>query len=195
MSADATDSAPTADLGMAMLDAARIAEAMPSADPRIRVLSEAGLFESMPDDEAVFVELAEIRRAVRRTLVAGPRDGASIIARLITTAEELTGSSDRQSRRALDQGEGAGTPEQAPDSQRQRRLLSLGALFEAVEAAREGLLGCRAAGPSTDRETRRRDLVVALQAYVRALEAWPLPVPYALHAELVLHEGLLRGPR
>lgn len=178
MSADATDSASTADLGMALLDAARIAEAMPSADPRIRIMSEARLFESMPEGKSVFVEVAEIRRAVRRTLVSGPQDGASIIARLATTADGLTGSAGRLFR-----------------LQEQRRLPSLGALFEAVDAARAGLLACRAAKPNMDRETKRRDLVLALQAYVQALEEWPLPVPYALRTELVLHEGLLRGPR
>jgi len=194
MSADATDSASTADLGMALLDAARIAEAMPSADPRIRVLSEAGLFESMPEGNAVFIEVAEIRRAVRRTLVSGPQNGASIIADLITTAGQLTGSSGGRSR-PLDHDEAAGTQERAPDSQGQRRLLSLGALFEAVDAARAGLHACRAAQPNAERETKRRDLVLALQAYVRALEAWPLPVPYGLRTELALNQGLLRGPR
>ena len=194
MSADATDSPPTADLGMALLDAARIAEAMPSADPRIRVLSEAHLFESMPEGKAVFIEVAEIRRAVRRTLVSGPQDGATIIARLITTARELTGSSGRQSGQALDQGEAADATEGARDSHGQRGLLSLSALFEAVDAARAGLQACRAGPPSTERETKRRDLVLALQEYVKALEAWPVPIPYTLRAELLLHQGLLHGP-
>jgi len=195
MSADATDSPSTADLGMALLDAARIAEAMPSADPRIRVLSEAHLFESMPEGKAVFIEVPEIRRAVRRALVSGSQDGASIIERLIATASELTGSSGRQSRRALDHGEVAGTPDRARDSHGQQRgLLSLSALFEALDAARAGLEACRAGQPSAERETRRRDLVLALQAYVKALEAWPVPIPYTLRAELLLHQGLLHGP-
>jgi hypothetical protein len=194
MSADATDSPSTADLGMALLDAARIAEAMPSADPRIRVLSEAHLFESMPEGKAVFIEVAEIRRAVRRTLVSGSQDGASIIARLITTARELSGSSGRQSRRALDQGEAAGATEGGRDPHGQRGLLSLSALFEAVDAARAGLQACRAGQPNTERETKRRELVLALQAYVKALEARPVPIPYALRAELLLHQGLLHGP-
>jgi hypothetical protein len=192
MSADATDDASTADLGMALLDAARVAEAMPSADPRIRVLSEAHLFESMPEGTAVFIEVAEIRRAVRRTLVSGPQDGASIIGQLITTARELTGSSGGQSR-PPGQDEGADTPGRAPDSHGKRGLLSLGALFEAVDAARAGLQACRAGQPSTEREIKRRDLVLALRAYVQALEAWPVPVPYALRAELLLHQGLLHG--
>ena len=194
MSADATDSPSTAGLGMALLDAARIAEAMPSADPRIRVLSEAHLFESLPEGEAVFIEVAEIRRAVRRTLVSGPQDGASIIARLVTTARELTGSSGGRSRRPPDQEETAGIPETATEWHGPRGLLSLSVLFEAVDAARAGLQACRAGPPSTEREARRRDLVVALQAYVTALEARPVPVPHPLRAELLLHQGLLDGP-
>lgn len=192
MSADATDDASTADLGMAMLDAARIAEAMPGTDPRIRVLSEAHLFESMPEGKAVFIEVAEIRRAVRRTLVSGPQAGASIIGQLIATARELTASSARQSR-PLGQDQAAGTPKRPRDSHGPRGLLSLGALFEAVDAARAGLQACRGGQPSTEREIKRRDLVLALRAYVQALEAWPLPVPYALRAELLLHQGLLHG--
>jgi hypothetical protein len=92
MSADVTDSERTAELGMALLDAARIAEAMPSSDRRIRVLSEAGLFESMPDGQAAFVEVPEIRRSVQRPLVAGPQSGPMIIAQLVATARELTAS-------------------------------------------------------------------------------------------------------
>lgn len=193
MSADATDSAPTADLGMALLDAARIAEAMPIADPRIRVLSEANLFESMPEGQAVFVEVAEIRSAVLRTLVSGPHSGSSIIATLIAAAAELMGSSmGRPS--ATGQDEAAPTDGRAPHSHGLGRPAPLGALFEAVDAARAGMQACRAAQPSAEREVKRQDLVLALQAYVQALEAWPLPVPYALRTELLLHQGVLRGP-
>ena len=194
MSADATDSASTADLGMALLDAARIAEAMPIADPRIRVLSEANLFESMPEGQAVFVEVAEIRRAVRRTLVSGPQDGSSIIAELIATAAELLGPAGGRSG-ALDQDEAATTSGRAPNTHGQRRPAPLGALFAAVCTARAGMQACRAGQQSAEREVRRQDLVLALRAYVQALEAWPLPVPYALRTELHLHEGVLRGPR
>lgn len=91
-SADVTDSERTAELGMALLDAARIAEAMPSSDQRIRILSEAGLFESMPGGQAAFVEAPEIRRSVQRPLVAGPQSGSMIIAELVATAREFAGS-------------------------------------------------------------------------------------------------------
>lgn len=194
MSADATNSASTANLGMALLDAARIAESMLTADPRIRVLSEAHLFESMPENRALFIEVDEVRRALRRMLVSGPQDGASIIARLIAAACEVAGVS-REHSGPLNPGDAVGIAERVPDSERiRRRLLALHALFEAVDATRAGLQECRAAQPSTVREIKRRELVLALQAYVQALEAWPLPVPYALRAELLLHQGVLRGP-
>ena len=92
MSADVTDSEPTAQLGMALLDAAQIAEAMPGSDQRIRVLSEAGLFESMPGGQAAFVEVPAIRRSIQRPLVAGPQSGSMIIAQLVATARELASS-------------------------------------------------------------------------------------------------------
>ncbi|HET6915165.1 MAG TPA: hypothetical protein VFH56_03660 [Acidimicrobiales bacterium] len=175
MSADVTDSSRTAELGMALLDAAQIAEAMPGTDPRIRVLSEAGLFESMPGGQAAFIEVPEIRRAVRRPLVCGPQRGTAIIAQLTATVAELT------------RGQ---TPTNQP-----RSLLSLGPLLEAVGRARAGLQARRAGPPGPEREGKRRELVLALQAYVHALEAWPLPVPQTLRSELRLHQAVLRGPR
>jgi hypothetical protein len=89
MSADVTDAARTAEAGMALLDAAVIAESLSSEDRGIRVLSEAGLFESMPDGRAAFVEIPEIRAAVLRALVSGGQDGAAIIANLVATAATL----------------------------------------------------------------------------------------------------------
>lgn len=86
MSADATNTSGTAEYGMALLDAAMIAEAMPSRDPRITILSEVGLFESMPDGEAVFIELPAIRSSVQRPLVSGREDGSTIIAKIVAAA-------------------------------------------------------------------------------------------------------------
>lgn len=187
MSADVTDCAGTAELGMALLDAAQIAEAMPGTDPRIRVLSEAGLFESMPGGQAAFVEDPAIHRALWRPLVSGPQSGLVIVAQLVATAEELATSAAAQPGPPLVQGQ--------TSTHRPRSLLPLGALLEAVGTARAGLQARRAGQPSPERETKRRELVAALQAYVHALEAWPLPVPQALRTELRLHQGLLRGPR
>lgn len=70
----------------------------------------------------------------------------------------------------------------------------LGALLEAVCAARAELQACRAARPGPETEWKRQELVQALNAYVDGLEAWQLPVPRTLHSELLLHEGLLRRP-
>ena len=89
MSADSTDAARTAEAGMALLDAAVIAESLPSDDAGIRVLSEAGLFESMPGGRASFVEVAAIRAAVLRALVSEAEDGRAIIAKLVATAAKL----------------------------------------------------------------------------------------------------------
>jgi hypothetical protein len=89
MSADVTGAASTAEAGMALLDAAVLAESLSSEDARIRVLSEAGLFESMPGGRAGFVEVPEIRAAVLRALVSGAENGAAIIAKLVATAATL----------------------------------------------------------------------------------------------------------
>ncbi len=89
MSADVTGAASTAEAGMALLDAAVLAESLSGEDARIRVLSEAGLFESMPGGRAGFVEVPEIRAAVLRALVSGAEDGAAIIAKLVATAAAL----------------------------------------------------------------------------------------------------------
>lgn len=89
MSADVTGAASTAEAGMALLDAAVLAESLSGEDARIRVLSEAGLFESMPGGRAGFVEVPEIRAAVLRALVSGAEDGAAIIAKLVATAATL----------------------------------------------------------------------------------------------------------
>lgn len=187
MSADVTDSAGTAELGMALLDAAQIAEAMPGTDPRIRVLSEAGLFESMPGGQAAFIEVPEIHRTLRRPLVSGPQCGSVIIAQLVAIAEELDAPAAAQP--------WSPPPPSRASGHQPRSLLPLGALLEAVGTARAGLQARRAGQPNAERETKRRELVAALQAYVDALEAWPLPVPQAMRTELRLHQGLLRGPR
>ncbi len=86
LSADVTGVHDTARAGMALLDAAAIAQAMGSNDRGLRVLSEAGLFESMPFGRARFVETPGIRAAIQRPLVAGRQTGGQIIAHLVATA-------------------------------------------------------------------------------------------------------------
>lgn len=83
LSADVTGAPRTAEVGMALLDAALVAESLPAYDRGIRVLSEAGAFESMPDGRALFVESSETRAAVRRALVSDLGGAAAIIARVV----------------------------------------------------------------------------------------------------------------
>lgn len=89
LAADVRDAASTAEAGMALLDAALIAESLPALHDSLRVLSEAGLFEAMPNGKAFFVEIPEIRAAVQRALVSDAEDEAGIIAKLVVTAAEL----------------------------------------------------------------------------------------------------------
>lgn len=88
LSADVLGSQSTASAGMALLDAAHIAEAMTTNDPRLAVLSEAGLFESMPEGRARFLETNGIRAAIQRPLICDPQGGEQIIARLVATISE-----------------------------------------------------------------------------------------------------------
>lgn len=86
LSADVGDVDSTAAAGMALLDAAAIAETMTSHDPRLQALSEAGCFESMPHDRARFVESPQIRAAILRPLVSDSQTGTQIITLLVATA-------------------------------------------------------------------------------------------------------------
>jgi hypothetical protein len=178
MSADVTNSARTAEAGMALLDAAEVAEAIPAGDARIRILSEAGLFESMPQGGAVFVESPEIRRSVRRPLVASHEGGTAIIAGLVATAEALD-------RHAGARRPGRGLSGEAPPP------IPLHLLSDAVRVARLRLRGLRPRVTPTEVARAREDLILALESYVDALELWSFPVPYTLRSELRLHRGLL----
>jgi hypothetical protein len=88
MSADVTGVQDTARAGMALLDAAVVADAMVTSDARLRVLSEAGLFESMPDGRARFMETQEIRAAILRPLVSDRQTGVQIIVGLVASIAE-----------------------------------------------------------------------------------------------------------
>lgn len=92
MSADVTNAGNTAEAGMALLDAAIIADSITDEDPRIKVLSEAGLFESMPLGAAQFLERAAIRAAIHRPILAGVQAGSAIITELVMTAAALNES-------------------------------------------------------------------------------------------------------
>lgn len=86
LSADISDMSTTASAGMALLDAAAVADSMRSDDPRITALSEAGLFESAPDGQATFVETMDIRAAIRRPIASGSQDASDILTLLVKTA-------------------------------------------------------------------------------------------------------------
>ena len=86
LSADTTQMSTTAEAGMALLDAASVAEAMQPGDPRLTKLSEAGLFESMPGGQATFVETPEIRALICRPLASEATRGVAIIAQLVAAA-------------------------------------------------------------------------------------------------------------
>ena len=86
MSADVMESQSTARAGMALLDAAQLAETMTPGDARLAMLLEAGLFESMPDGRTRFCETAEIRAAIQQPLVRDAQRGDEIIALLVATA-------------------------------------------------------------------------------------------------------------
>lgn len=180
LSADATDGRRTGEAGMAMLDAALIAEAIPASDPRLRMLSEAGLFESMPDGESLFLENPEIRRALWRPLVSDHESGAAIITKLMATVAAF----HEPSAPTPHQQSGAGaTP---------RRRIPLQALRDHVSTTRSALRRHRTSPASASLESARHDLVLALENYVSALEDRNLPVPRSIHTELTLHKGLLR---
>lgn len=89
LSADTTDVPSTAEAGMALLDAAAMAEAMDAEDPRLTALSEAGVFESMPHGGARVVDTPRIRAAIRRPLASAAQDGASILGHLVSAAARL----------------------------------------------------------------------------------------------------------
>jgi hypothetical protein len=85
LSADVTGSQGTAVSGMALLDAAHIAEAMAPTDPRLQALSEAGLFETMPHGRAQFTETPRIRAVIQRPLVFEAETGQQIIAHIVAS--------------------------------------------------------------------------------------------------------------
>lgn len=83
MSSDVNKEPHIARAGMALLDAAELAEGLFPWDPRLVALSEAGRFESMPDNTALFLETAALRAAVQRPLAGDPMSGPEILALLV----------------------------------------------------------------------------------------------------------------
>ncbi|HEY0949775.1 hypothetical protein [Nocardioides sp.] len=68
---------------------------------------------------------------------------------------------------------------------------SLDGLLRRVHRARTAVDGFRhLQGARNQLADARHDLMLALQAYVDALETRKLPVPWRMHAELKLHRDL-----
>ncbi len=180
VSADVADAAGTGEAGMALLDAALIAEAMPASDSRLQMLSEAGLFENLPNGEVAFVETPQIRQAIWRPLVSHREGSTTIITKLMATAAAFQEPS-------AEVPEPGSIPRSAP-----LQPASLDALGEDVRTARSALRMHRHGPASADLESSRQALVLALDRYVSALENRNFPVPRRIHTELQLLKGLLR---
>jgi hypothetical protein len=79
LTADVTTQQHVAHAGMALLDAAAIAEHLTRTDPSLARLTEAGCYESMPDLGVRFVETEAVRAAVQRPLSGEPMTGRDIL--------------------------------------------------------------------------------------------------------------------
>jgi hypothetical protein len=86
LSADSTGEQHIASAGMALLDAAEVAERLPPVDPRLATLTRAGRFESMPDGRSTFLETDSMRRAIQRPLSGAPMSGEEILDLLVESA-------------------------------------------------------------------------------------------------------------
>jgi len=86
LSADVNDAQGTAHAGMALLDAAALADQLRPTDEILMTLSEAGRFETMPDLKAVFLETDELRAAIQRPLLGSRMTGQEILALVMRTA-------------------------------------------------------------------------------------------------------------
>jgi hypothetical protein len=86
LSADVTTQQHVARAGMALLDAAAIAENLTRTDPCLNRLTEAGCFESMPGLEVRFVETRSVRAAVQRSLAGEPMPGRDILTLIAAVA-------------------------------------------------------------------------------------------------------------
>lgn len=86
LSADATDEQHVAAAGMALLDAAELAERLPSTDRHLVALTRSGRFEAMPGGTSRFLETPEVRAALQRPLSGAEQSGVQILDLLVSTA-------------------------------------------------------------------------------------------------------------
>ena len=85
LSADAIGEQHIATAGMALLDAAELAQGWGRSDLRLEALSRAGGFEAMPDGASRFLEPPGLRAAVQRPLSGRSMTGAEILALIMRT--------------------------------------------------------------------------------------------------------------
>ncbi len=86
LSADSTGDQHIASAGMALLDAAGVAERLLPGDRRLATLTRAGRFESMPDGGSTFLETDNMRRVIQRPLSGAAMSGEEILDLLIESA-------------------------------------------------------------------------------------------------------------
>ena len=86
MSADVNLQQHVARAGMALLDAALLAERLQPSDFRLRLLSETGRFETMPDETLVVVETAGMRAVLQRPLAGVSLTGDEVLTSLARAA-------------------------------------------------------------------------------------------------------------
>src|SRR4051794_33944517 len=86
MSADVTTQQHVARAGMALLDAALLAERLPPGDDRLRRLSESGRFETMSDNTFVVMETADMRAVLQRPLAGASLTGDEVLTSLARAA-------------------------------------------------------------------------------------------------------------
>jgi len=86
LSADAAGDQHIADAGMALLDAAAMADRLPGTDDRLEALSSAGCFETMPGGTSRFVETLDLRAVIQRPLSGSPMSGEQILDLIVETA-------------------------------------------------------------------------------------------------------------
>jgi hypothetical protein len=86
LSADVNDAQLIARAGMALPDAAQIAQQMSPRDRRLTTLAEMGHFESMPDGRARLVETPPLRAVIQRPLTGPSISGSAVLATLVRTA-------------------------------------------------------------------------------------------------------------
>jgi hypothetical protein len=88
LSADSTGEQHIARAGMALLDAAALAEHLPATDRRLRALSLAERFETMPNGASRFLGTPDVAAALRRPVSGSSMSGEQILNLLVAVATD-----------------------------------------------------------------------------------------------------------